>query len=281
MGSIRRMSKRGKAARDRPISRQVDKYELYQTAVQCPDAEPGFFSRAYRDAYGETPALLREDFCGTGAVSCAWVGSRSDRVAYGVDLDPQPLAWGQRNNLSRLRPRQQERVHLTQGDVRTAKTPAADVLCAQNFSFFTFKTRPEVVSYFATARANLAARGVFVLDVFGGSEVQLEDREDTRRYNGFTYVWDQHRFDPITHHCTFFIHFRFRDGSELRRAFRYDWRLWSIPEIREMLEEAGFRASKVYWEGTEQETGEGNGVYRARPTAPADPAWVCYVVGVK
>ena len=26
----------------------------------------------------------------------------------------------------------------------------------------------------------------------------------------------------------------------LRRAFRYDWRLWTIPELAEMLKEAGF-----------------------------------------
>lgn len=32
----------------------------------------------------------------------------------------------------------------------------------------------------------------------------------------------------------------------LRRAFRYDWRLWTIPELAEMLEEAGFDSMRAW-----------------------------------
>jgi hypothetical protein len=32
----------------------------------------------------------------------------------------------------------------------------------------------------------------------------------------------------------------------LRRAFRYDWRLWTIPELAEMLEEAGFDGMRAW-----------------------------------
>ncbi len=32
----------------------------------------------------------------------------------------------------------------------------------------------------------------------------------------------------------------------LRRAFRYDWRLWTIPELAEMLEEAGFDCMRAW-----------------------------------
>ena len=87
---------------------------------------------------------------------------------------------------------------------------------------------------------------------------------------------------PITgHSVTNFIHFEFPDGSRLRRVFRYEWRLWSLPEICELLEEAGFGVAEVYWEGTDKETDEGNGVYTRRSSAPDDPAWVSYVAGVK
>jgi len=42
---------------------------------------------------GVVPKRLREDFCGTGLFSCAWVKSAADREAVGVDLDPEVLAW--------------------------------------------------------------------------------------------------------------------------------------------------------------------------------------------
>lgn len=278
--------KKHKATRSRSddgarIADTADKYQLYQQAVQCPPAEVELFVRAYRKAYRREPLLLREDFCGTAAVSCAWVASHRRREAWGVDLDPEPLQWGEERNLSQLKPSAQQRVELRVGDVRTVQTPKVDVLAAQNFSFYIFKRRAEVIDYFRVARESLAEEGIFVLDVFGGPDAISEDRREKRHCSGFEYVWDQQRFDPITHECVFHIHFGFADGSKLKRAFTYEWRWWSIPEVREMLDEAGFRRSRVYWEGTDERTGEGNGVFRRRAHAPSDPAWVAYVVGIK
>ena len=115
-----------------------------------------------------------------------------------------------------------------------------------------------------------------ILDVYGGPEAQ-ERREERRECEDFTYVWDQDCFDPITHASTCLIHFEFPDGSELRDAFRYRWRLWSIPELRDLLVECGFSQTTVYWEGTEKRTNEPNGVYRPRKHAEDDPAWVAYL----
>ncbi|MCB9557468.1 MAG: class I SAM-dependent methyltransferase [Deltaproteobacteria bacterium] len=276
------MSKRRKEPQNRLTGKaaKADKYALYQDAVQCPEAEIEFFDRAYRENYASEPKILREDFCGAGAVSCQWVKTGDTRKAYGIDLDPEPLAWGMAHNVSTLSTEQRERLKFIEGNVLSAKSPKADVLAAQNFSFFIFKTREEVVDYFRKAHANIAAKGVMVIDMFGGSESYLEDHLERRKYDGFKYVWEQARFDPVTHHCTFYIHFTFKDGSKLDKAFRYDWRLWSIPEVREMLAEAGFSRSDVYWEGTDDD-GEGNGEYELVESAPSDPAWVAYIVGVK
>ena len=56
------------------------------------------------------------------------------------------------------------------------------------------------------------------------------------------------------------IHFKFPDGSKIKRAFSYTWRLWTAPELRDMLLDAGFRNVTVYWEG-EDDNGEGNGEF--------------------
>jgi hypothetical protein len=74
------------------------------------------------------------------------------------------------------------------------------------------------------------------------------------------------------------IHFEFPDGSRMAKAFSYHWRLWTLPELREILLEAGFRKADVYWEGTDEETGEGNGEYQPCEIGDADAGWVCYVV---
>ena len=93
--------------------------------------------------------------------------------------------------------------------------------------------------------------------------------------------WDQAEFDPITHHVRNYIHFEFSDGSRMNRVFHYDWRLWSIPELRDLLKEAGFQKSEVYWEGTDRETGDGNDIFSRRERALDDPAWIAYIAAIR
>lgn len=258
----------------------ADKYDLYIQSVQSPDVEVAFFDRAFRSHYGRSPRVLREDFCGTAAVCYEWVRSRPDRRAVGVDLDAEPLRWGEKRFGAGLVNGAASRLRIVQGDVRTTAAKA-EVISAQNFSYFCFETRKELVAYFRHARRNLGREGVMVLDALGGAEVMEDDREEITSYGKFRYVWHQVDFDPISHHCRFAIHFRFRDGSELTNAFRYEWRLWTLPELRELLSEAGFAGVDVYWEATDRKTGEGNGVYRRRSRGDADPAWVVYLVAWK
>jgi hypothetical protein len=272
--------KKSPSKRAATMAAAADKYDLYIRSVQSPDVEVAFFDRAYRARFGRRPLHLREDFCGTAAVCYDWVKSLPGRTAVGVDLDAEPLAWGANRFGAGLSDEQASRLRLVHGDVRTTNTKA-EIVAAQNFSYFCFETRDLLRSYFRHVRRCLADDGMLVLDVLGGSEVIESDREETTSHGKFTYVWDAVDFDPISHHCRFAIHFRFKDGSELRNAFRYEWRLWTLPELRELLAEAGFSSSDVFWEGTDRETGEGNGVYRKRERGDADPAWVVYLVAWK
>lgn len=260
---------------------QADRYEMYLASVQAPDVDVRFFSKVFEKCYGDKPTVLREDFCGTAGVCCEWVKLGPQRVSYGVDLDPEPLGWGRVHNRAKLKPKREIRVHLVEGDVRTAKTPPADVVAAQNFSFCIFKTRDALREYFQAARSHLGERGVLILDLFGGYEAIEDEREEITEHPGFDYVWDQAKFDPITCDALYHIHFRFDDGSSLEKAFTYDWRLWSIPEVREVLIEAGFARADVYWEGTDKRSGQGTGVYKRASRGESDPAWNAYIVGVK
>ena len=53
--------------------------------------------------------------------------------------------------------------------------------------------------------------------------------------------------------------------------------MWSIPELKDCLKEAGFSETKVYWEGTDED-GEGDGVFEVVEKGEECEAWVAYLV---
>lgn len=270
---------RPRRAKKTTLAQRADKYVCYQQSVQEPEADIPLIERVFRRHRGRAPRSLREDFCGTASFASAWVRRHRHNTAVGIDLDPEPLAWGTRHNLAALTPDQQARIKLVEGDVRDVGHEPVDVTVAFNFSFFLFETRSEMLRYFRAARATLGGEGILFLDAYGGGQAMEHQREEVE-FDDFTYVWEQHSFDPISHRGVNYIHFEFPDGSRLPRAFRYAWRLWTLPELRELLEEAGFGKIEVYWEGTDRKTGEGNDIFSLRHRAEGDPAWICYLAAI-
>ena len=277
------MAKTQKTKR-RTMADKADKFDCYQQSVQSPDHEVEVFELLYRDQFERNPKILREDFCGTFAVCCEWVKAHKDRTAWGIDLCPETLQWGKDNNQAKLTANQAERITLLEQDVRDGNTPTVDLLAAQNFSFWIFKTREEVIEYFKAAHANLNEEGVMVMDMMGGRECYNDTITDKRTIvkgkKGFKYHWQQAYFNPINADCSFYIHFKFGDGSKMKKAFEYHWRFWTVPEVREMLIEAGFHETVVYIE-QEDENGEDNGTWAPVEKAPNNESWLCYIVAVK
>ena len=261
------------------MAQQSELHELYEKSVQAVDAEVEFLDETFRELRGRDAVSFREDFCGTASAACEWVGSASNRSAIGVDNDKDTLDWGREHRAAKLPKAARARLELRLEDVRTVETPPVDIVGAFNFSYFMFKTRDELRAYFEVVHKALDSDGLFFLDAFGGPEGMAVQKEKTK-FKGFTYVWDQALYEPVTGRMVCHIHFKFPDGSKLKRAFTYDWRLWSLPEIRELLAEAGFSKVRVYWEG-EDEDGECNGEYSESATGEADPAWVAYIVAEK
>ena len=169
---------------------------------------------------------------------------------------------------------------MIEGDVLATGTDPVETVLAFNFSYFLFKKRQQLVEYFRSVREQLTEDGLFILDAYGGSDSFLEMEED-RDLDGFTYVWDQNHYNPVNGDVVNHIHFKFPDGTKIMKAFTYEWRLWTLPEIRELLMEAGFRNAVVYWEGTDEETEEGNGEWTEVENGEACEGWVAYLVGIK
>lgn len=254
---------------------KADRYKLYESSVQCAETEVDFVEYEFKKLRGRRPALLREDFCGTAAVCFEWASRGQENTAIGVDIDGEVLNWANENHLPLLKGAARSNVKLIRGDVLKVSTPQQDVILAMNFSYWLFKERKLLLAYFRKVRKNLELDGIFFLDCFGGSDAYRELKERTK-LDGFTYVWDQAAYNPVNSDISCHIHFHFPDKSKLERAFTYDWRLWTLPEIRELLLDAGFSEVIIYAQAVDPITEEPSQMEPVL-SMDADLGWIAYV----
>lgn len=265
-------------ARPRLTARTANRHDLYQRSVQNAEFEVTLLARLYKAHAGKPARILREDFCGTGLLCAAWVKSHRERTAFGLDIDREVLAYGREHNVKPLGERASA-IDLRDQNVLVPTKERADVVVAFNYSYQCFHDRATLLKYFRAVHASLPKDGMFVLDMIGGWESQQTGVEK-RKLGGFTYVWDQAEYDPVTAHFLCHIHFEFPDGTKMKKAFTYDWRLWQMAETKDVLTEAGFVDLDVLWEG-DGEDGTGDGIFRRVTHARNDPGWNAYIVAKK
>ncbi len=279
--------KKKKRKQAKPLVR--DRHLLYSASVQSADADLDFFQRVYKRKRGERFTTIREDFCGTALLACEFVRRNPQNRAIGIDLDRETLNWGRERYVPVLG-KAAARLTLIEGDVLDSGHAKADVIAALNFSYNVFKMRDPLREYFRAVRKAMTPGGMFFLDAFGGTEAMEEDEENRKipsstAFDGtkvpkFTYIWEQAAFNPVNHDILCHIHFKLGDGTRIRRAFTYDWRLWTLPELQELMLEAGFAASEVYVEGWDDDEDDTDGIFRRRKRFENQCGWVAYVVGL-
>ena len=276
----KRKQKKKKSARNRKPTTTLnatnaDKHILYQQSVQDAEVTQQFMDEIFASRSPKKAMTLREDFCGTALLCAQWVKSMEGRSAVGLDLDQETLDWGAEHNIAPLEDAA-SRIELKCQDVLEASdSPSFDIVVAFNFSYFVFHQRETLVQYFKNARDALDDGGVFILDLHGGPDAQFKMEEPTDM-GDFDYVWDQDQFCPITHNVVCHIHFHFRDGSKMRNAFTYHWRLWTMPELRDILQEAGFSQIDSWFDED-----NGNDEYAICETTDNMEAWVAYLAAWK
>ena len=260
-------------------AKTADINDLYERSVQCPESEVLLIYQSWEELRERRPVFIREDFCGTSAVAREWVKQNEANRVIGVDLDPVVLEWAQNKIDAELTEEQVSRIKLVEHDVFTAEIPPVDCTLAMNFSYYGFKKRSQLLRYFKNVRSGLKDDGLFLLDASGGSDSFVEMQEE-RDLDGFTYIWDQHTVNPITGDVLNYIHFEFPDGSKINKAFTYEWRFWTLPELQDALMEAGFSQVVVYWEGADEDGG-GNGQWKIDTRGEACAGWVAYIAALK
>lgn len=241
--------------------------------------------RAYGRYFGRraAPTLLREDFAGTAAVAAAWVALDPSHQAMAVESHAPTLRWAHRHTRRGLGGRADD-LHLVCADVMRVTSPKVDLIAALNFSTFIYHDRAAMLGYLRHARRGLRKRGVLVIDAYGGPgamRIGTQTRRVQSDAGDFDYHWEQRACDAVTARVGCRIHFTLDDGRAIRSAFRYDWRLWTLPELLELMREAGFSDAGVWCDAIDPRTGLADGRFRPRNHMPARQDWVAYVVGVK
>lgn len=269
------------------LAEQADRHVLYQESVQAPEAEVDFFEKTFKALRNRDAVSIREDFCGTAYLATEWCKGQPKRTAVGVDYDEETLEWGRKHNIEPAGEDVAKRITLYQDDVRNVSDEKVDITCAFNFSYCIFETRDELRNYFEKTQAGLKDDGLLILDLFGGTECEdvLEEETELEDQQA-TYIWEHVSFNPIDGHMACAIHFEFDDGSRMDNAFKYEWRHWGIPEIKELLLESGYKNVRIYWEeyvdaDDDDDELEGTGNYYETSEVENQESWMIYLVAEK
>lgn len=231
---------------------------LYELCVQRPEAVVRLIRAAMeiaRPGIERKAGVLHEDFSGSGAVSRRWVAADPSALAVATDIDPAVLEFGRERAAAKgIDP---HRLVWRSRDLRAAcpsTEMGADAVFVGNFSIGELHTRGELLAYLRSARARLNPGGIFICDTYGGAaafRTGLVHRTHPGRSPGerLLYTWEQRSHDPYTARVINALHFRIeRDGEIISAhfdAFIYHWRLWSVPELRDAMIDAGFAATRV------------------------------------
>lgn len=272
-----------------PLSR----HELYERCVQSPRHLVPFL----RAVHGGEPCVLGEDFAGTAALSILWADRSDDCRAVAIDLDDEALRHhpGHPRVLRRCmdvmeandpadvifvgnfsigyrRSRAELVAYLkhARGRLATNATePGASATGRSLDAPHDFR-RPVAHAPGSVGRTAHHAPGVFICDTYGGESAFLTGQvhrdhwipEGPHADKRIRYTWEQRHADPLTGMVTDVLHFRVEKGGvieqEIFDAFVYEWRLWSVPELRDAMLEAGFTATEVYAKTADAVDEEGN-----------------------
>lgn len=242
----------------------LDKHDLYELCVQSPKHTVPLL----RAIHGGNPRVLGEDFAGTGALSREWCRSVAGARAIAIDLDETVLA--RCRERWRAEGREPHAIATVAADLLAPRGATedlkADIIYTGNFSIGEIHDRPGLVDYLRNTRRRLApgeagngGGGVFVCETYGGESAFLTGSVERTHEIPATgqapareivYTWEQRQADPLTGRVVDVLHFREVAGAEtiadFPDAFVYGWRLWSVPELRDAMLEAGFARTEVY-----------------------------------
>jgi hypothetical protein len=221
------------------------KFEFYQNSVQNAKKEAEFFKKEYRMIFNKVPTSFREDFCGTAKLSCEWVKSNVMNTAVGIDFDEETLIWARENNISNLNSGS-DRIELINMNVLTEYNPDRkfDIICSLNYSHFLLNKRTDLLKYFINVRKNIK-KGLFIIDLYGGAHIYSDHKYQHQKSSDF-YEFSGKQVNILNNTSLCSLNYKV-SKKKFTPLFSFKFRIYSIIELLELLEESGF--SKVEEKG--------------------------------
>lgn len=266
----------------------MDRHDLYELCVQSPRTIVTFLEKVH----GQRPTVLREDFCGTAAVSRRWVSGGLKRGelwrSVAVDISGETLA--KARLLAEAEGVSKDIEFSTVDCIRAEvkSTEDADVIYVGNFSIGEIHNLAQLSQYFARCHERLAlgnlgfGGGVLVFDLYGGPgafEPTVLHRSHTARTGERVhYTWRHEHADARTRMVENSISFAVYEAEGVRtfeRAFTYRWRVWTPDELFEALRHANFHEIQLHTRMALAPT-EAPCPLRDASELPKD--WIAYVV---
>ncbi|CAM8897958.1 unnamed protein product [Rhodiola kirilowii] len=283
------------------------KFSLYQQSVQSPKGDISYLLKFFlMYVGGRVPLHFQEDFCGTALLSTEWIRNDTRRTAIGLDLDLEALEWCLENNVSKIGSDGYSRISLFHGNVLQPgesvllKCRIRELMSDIKLQSLQDDAKPDSVDSSIQMNSNMATDEKFqknslllpardIICAFNYSCCCLHKRGELVTYFRH-YIWEQEEFDIVQRKTRISLHFHLKkQQKKIRHAFSYSWRLWSLPEIKDCMEEAGFQ-SVHFWMRQMPDTEnskitEGFGVgrdlkYEEVTKFEQQDAWNAYIVGV-
>ena len=221
------------------------KHELYQKSVQNVKKESEFFRKVYRMIFNKVPTSFREDFCGTGLLSCEWVKSNVLNSAVGIDIDQETLDWGIQNNINNLTSGS-DRIKLLNHNVLDEfdATQKFHIINSLNYSHFLLPQRKQIIKYFSNVVKNLDSKGVFIIDFYGGSHIYTDHKYQHSDTSDF-YEFSGKQMNIINNTSACCLNYKIKK-NKYKPLFSFNFRIYSIIELREAMEEVGLNSFKLF-----------------------------------
>jgi len=221
-----------------------EKYGMYRETVYHPDKDTvQQYVNLYRRLKKKEPRVLREDFCGIHDLCGAWVAYSDYNHAYAVDIDREPLDWGKENPTVKMNSNRWDRLHILNQDCRHVDIPnKVDFAIVGNWSQQILRKRTEMVEYFKSVYSSLKDDGIFLIsetnDLEYGPDAHVEERNFMYNGRDYKYAFETQKACYMTHLSVCKIHFYI--DNKIATPFEYPWRVWTIAEYLDILEEVGF-----------------------------------------
>lgn len=225
------------------------KHELYETTVQSGRKLVEFFRKEYKLIFLKLPHTFREDFCGTGKLCSEWCKLNFENRAVGLDIDQPTLDYGIKFN------KNFDSMELLNHNVlEPYNQETFDIICSLNYSHYILHKRKDLVKYFNNVYSGLNKNGIYILDFFGGSHIyETKAFTSFKRKDYYQMFGEQVNILNNVTKCS--LRFKIGNKKKFEPLFHYDFRVYTILELREALEEVGFNKFKVYVkECTEEES---------------------------